>query len=56
MVLRVIAIWVFGVFLQGGAEAVWWVMMAEWGVRAVVFWWRFRGDAWERKRWVSSAG
>lgn len=56
MLARVLAIWVFGVLLHGGVVAVWLVMMAEWGVRAAVFGWRFRGHTWERKRWVASAG
>lgn len=52
MVLRVFAIWLFGVHLDGGVVAVWMVMMLEWGLRALVFGLRVRSAAWERKRWV----
>ena len=56
MVLRVLGIWVFGVVLGGGVVAVWTVMVAEWTLRGIVFGWRFRSGAWERKRWVDAAG
>ena len=35
---------------------VWAVMVAEWTLRGIVFGWRFRSGAWERRRWVDAAG
>ncbi|AOZ93675.1 MATE family efflux transporter [Paenibacillus crassostreae] len=43
---RVILGYILGITLGFGIMGVWVAMVAEWGIRGVVFTWRFRGDKW----------
>lgn len=48
--LRVGAGYLFAVALGLGIQAVWFCMVAEWAVRTVAFWLRFRGKKWLEKK------
>ncbi|WP_211748500.1 MATE family efflux transporter [Paenibacillus sp. Marseille-Q4541] len=50
--LRVILGYVLGITLGLGIMGVWIAMVTEWGVRGVIFWWRFRGDKWYRRKLI----
>lgn len=50
--LRVILGYILGITLQFGIMGVWVAMVAEWGVRGLIFAWRFKGDKWYRHKLV----
>ncbi|WP_438349280.1 MATE family efflux transporter [Paenibacillus sp. FA6] len=43
---RVILGYILGVTLHFGIMGVWVAMVAEWGIRGLIFAWRFKGDKW----------
>lgn len=43
---RVILGYILGITLHFGIMGVWVAMVAEWGVRGLIFAWRFKGDKW----------
>jgi putative MATE family efflux protein len=49
---RIIMGYVFGVTLGFGVVGIWAAMVAEWGVRALIFAWRLRGDKWYKHKLV----
>lgn len=51
-VLRVILGYVLGITLGLGIMGVWIAMVTEWGVRGIIFWCRFRGDKWYRRKLI----
>lgn len=51
-VLRVILGYVLAIPLKFGIMGVWVAMVTEWGVRGVIFWWRFRGEKWYRRKLI----
>ncbi|MCJ8014209.1 MATE family efflux transporter [Paenibacillus sp. KQZ6P-2] len=51
-VLRVILGYVLAIPLKFGIMGVWVAMVTEWGVRGAIFWWRFRGDKWYRRKLI----
>lgn len=51
-VLRVILGYVLGITLGLGIMGVWIAMVTEWGVRGIIFWSRFRGDKWYRRKLI----
>lgn len=53
-VVRVVLGYVFGITLGFGVIGVWAAMQLEWGVRGVIFLWRYRGEKWYRHRLVES--
>ncbi|WP_284646529.1 MATE family efflux transporter [Paenibacillus silviterrae] len=53
-VVRVVLGYVFGITLGFGVLGVWAAMQLEWGVRGVIFLWRYRGEKWYRHRLVES--
>ncbi|MBP1995718.1 MATE family efflux transporter [Paenibacillus eucommiae] len=50
--LRVILGYILGITLQFGIMGVWLAMVAEWGVRGLIFGWRFKGDKWYRHKLI----
>lgn len=50
--VRVVLGYVLGVMLEFGLMGVWAAMVIEWGVRGVLFAWRFKGDKWYRHRLI----
>ncbi len=51
-VLRVILGYFLGITLGLGIMGVWIAMVTEWSVRGVIFWYRFRGDKWYRRKLI----
>ncbi|GIO33408.1 MULTISPECIES: MATE family efflux transporter [Paenibacillus] len=51
-VLRVILGYVLAIPLKFGIMGVWVAMVTEWGVRGAIFWWRFRGEKWYRRKLI----
>jgi putative MATE family efflux protein len=49
---RIILGYVLGITLGFGLMGVWVAMVAEWGVRGVVFYWRFKGDKWYKHKLI----
>jgi Na+-driven multidrug efflux pump len=49
---RIVMGYVFGVTLGFGVIGVWAAMVAEWGVRALIFTLRLRGDKWYKHKLV----
>lgn len=49
---RIGAGYVLGIMLHMGVMGIWIAMVAEWGVRGLVFYLRFRGDKWYRHKLV----
>ena len=43
---RVVLGYILGITLQFGIMGVWVAMVAEWGIRGLIFAWRFKGDKW----------
>lgn len=43
---RVILGYILGITLGFGIMGVWFAMIAEWGVRGIIFEWRFKGEKW----------
>lgn len=50
--LRVILGYVLAIPLKFGIMGVWVAMVTEWGVRGAIFWWRFRGERWYRRKLI----
>jgi len=44
--LRVILGYILGITLGFGITGVWVAMIVEWGVRGIIFGWRFKGKKW----------
>ncbi|GIP16437.1 MATE family multidrug exporter [Paenibacillus montaniterrae] len=44
--------YVLGIMLQMGVMGIWIAMVAEWGVRGLIFYLRFRGDKWYQHKLV----
>ncbi|GIP30216.1 MATE family multidrug exporter [Paenibacillus sp. J23TS9] len=51
-VLRVILGYFLAITFHFGIMGVWIAMVTEWGVRGAIFWWRFRGDKWYRRKLI----
>jgi putative MATE family efflux protein len=51
-VLRVILGYVLAITFKLGIMGVWIAMVTEWGIRGAIFWWRFRGDKWYRRKLI----
>lgn len=51
-VLRVFLGYFLGITLGLGIMGVWIAMVTEWSVRGVIFWYRFRGDKWYRRKLI----
>lgn len=51
-IVRVVLGYVLGVTFGFGVIGIWVAMCTEWGVRGIVFWWRFRGDKWLRHKLI----
>ncbi|MEC0238305.1 MATE family efflux transporter [Paenibacillus dokdonensis] len=51
-VLRVILGYFLAITFHFGIMGVWIAMVTEWGVRGGIFWWRFRGDKWYRRKLI----
>ncbi|WP_136608700.1 MATE family efflux transporter [Paenibacillus dokdonensis] len=51
-VLRVILGYFLAITFHFGIMGVWIAMVSEWGVRGAIFWWRFRGDKWYRRKLI----
>ncbi|REK77595.1 MATE family efflux transporter [Paenibacillus paeoniae] len=49
---RIILGYILGITLGFGLMGVWVAMVAEWGVRGIIFAWRFRGDKWYRHKLI----
>lgn len=49
---RIILGYILGITLQFGLMGVWLAMVAEWGIRGVIFAWRFKGDKWYRHKLI----
>ncbi|RIX54181.1 MATE family efflux transporter [Paenibacillus nanensis] len=49
---RIILGYVLGITLGYGIMGIWIAMVAEWGVRGLIFAWRFRGDKWYRHKLI----
>lgn len=49
---RIILGYILGITLQFGLMGVWLAMVAEWGIRGLVFAWRFKGDKWYRHKLI----
>lgn len=49
---RIILGYIFGITLGYGLMGVWVAMVAEWGVRGAVFYWRYKGDKWYRHKLI----
>lgn len=49
---RIILGYILGITLGFGLMGVWVAMVAEWGVRGIVFYWRFKGDKWYRHKLI----
>ncbi|WP_028313062.1 MATE family efflux transporter [Derxia gummosa] len=52
---RVVIGWTLGVWLGFGMVGVWAGMYADWFLRAGLYWWRFRGEGWMRRRVLGAA-
>lgn len=52
MTIRVLLIWLVALRLGYGVVGVWSVMVAEWGLRSLVFTLRFRRDTWTQRSFV----
>lgn len=52
---RVVLGYVLGIMLHMGIIGVWLAMNIEWGVRGLIFLWRFKGDQWYRHRLIEPA-
>lgn len=50
--VRVGAGWLLAIPLGLGVQGVWVSMGLEWGVRSLIFWLRFKGDAWLSKKTI----
>ncbi|CAM3404650.1 MATE family efflux transporter [Marinicrinis lubricantis] len=50
--IRVILGYILGVTLGYGIIGVWIAMVVEWGVRGILFAWRFKGDRWYRHKLI----
>jgi putative MATE family efflux protein len=50
--LRIILGYVLGITLGFGLMGVWVAMVAEWGVRGAVFYWRYKGDKWYKHKLI----
>lgn len=49
---RIVLGYILGIVLDFGIVGVWLAMNCEWGVRGLIFLWRFRGEKWYRRRLV----
>lgn len=49
---RIILGYVLGITLGFGIMGVWVAMVAEWGVRGIVFYWRYKGDKWYKHKLI----
>ncbi len=49
---RIILGYVLGITLGFGLMGVWVAMVAEWGVRGIAFYWRFKGDKWYKHKLI----
>lgn len=49
---RIILGYVLGITFGLGIEGVWLAMVAEWGVRSLIFAWRFKGDKWYKHKLI----
>lgn len=49
---RIILGYILGITLGMGIWGVWLAMVAEWGVRGIVFAWRFKGDKWYKHKLI----
>ncbi len=49
---RIILGYILGITLGMGIMGVWIAMVAEWGVRSIIFGWRFRGNKWYRHKLI----
>lgn len=49
---RIILGYVLGITLGYGIMGIWIAMVAEWGVRGLIFAWRFRGDKWYKHKLI----
>lgn len=52
---RVVLGYVLGIVFHMGIIGVWLAMNIEWGVRGLIFLWRFKGDQWYRHRLIETA-
>jgi Na+-driven multidrug efflux pump len=50
--VRVILGYVLAITFQLGVLGVWIAMMTEWGVRGLLFAWRFKGEKWYKHKLV----
>jgi putative MATE family efflux protein len=53
---RVVLGYILGVVLHWGVLGVWLAMQGEWGVRSIIFLWRFRGDKWYQHKLIEPRG
>lgn len=51
-VLRVFLGYFLGITLELGVMGVWLAMVIEWAVRGIIFWIRFKGEAWYRHKLI----
>ncbi|MMZ68481.1 MATE family multidrug exporter [compost metagenome] len=49
---RVVLGYILGIVFNLGIVGVWLAMDIEWGVRGIVFLWRFRGNKWVQHRLI----
>ncbi|MHA6483539.1 MATE family efflux transporter [Paenibacillus sp. strain BS8-2] len=49
---RIILGYVLGITLGYGLMGVWVAMVAEWAVRGIVFYWRYKGDKWYKHKLI----
>jgi Na+-driven multidrug efflux pump len=49
---RIVLGYILGITFGMGIIGIWVAMVAEWGVRAFVFGWRFRGDKWYKHKLI----
>lgn len=51
-VLRVFLGYFLAITMKMGIMGVWIAMVTEWGIRGAIFYWRFRGDKWYRRKLI----
>lgn len=49
---RIILGYILGISLGYGIMGIWVAMVAEWGVRGIIFAWRFKGDKWYKHKLI----
>lgn len=49
---RIILGYILGITLGFGLIGVWLAMVAEWGIRGIIFGWRFKGDKWYKHKLI----